>query len=356
MILNKYLIRETLIPFFSVSLVLFSIFLAFILARLLSMASAELIQPSDVFRMAMLKLLISTEILVPVSFYLAIMIGFGRLYSDSEIFVMQSGGMSARQLIQPILVLAFVLALMVGLFSNYARPWIFTEYYKIKAIAETMVDSDRVQQSQFYQFDDSGRTVYIDTIDDLGINLSGIFIHSGTQDEIKVITSPSGYIVKNSRPEYDKLVLKDASIVLKSKGDSDVIASLEYLAVWLPSRNPDPVGRKSKAMDTKDLIKSDKGEDIGELQWRQSMAISVLLLALLAAPLSKSKPRQSRFARMLIAIVLYILYYILLSVSRTEVRQELAMSMWWVPGLLSLLIVTLYVPWVGLWHKLFRQA
>ena len=47
---------------------------------------------------------------------------------------------------------------------------------------------------------------------------------------------------------------------------------------------------------------------------------------------------------MLFAISIYAIYFILLDVSRSWVEQGIRTNIWWVPGLLSLVVAALYVP------------
>jgi len=70
-----------------------------------------------------------------------------------------------------------------------------------------------------------------------------------------------------------------------------------------------------------------------------------LLLALLAIPLSRSRPRQGRYARILGAMIIYAVYFNLLDVSRTWVEQGTASTIWWAPGALAALVALLYFPW-----------
>ncbi len=83
---------------------------------------------------------------------------------------------------------------------------------------------------------------------------------------------------------------------------------------------------------------------IGCFQWRMSTPISALLLALAAIPLSRSRPRQGRYAKMLLAIGIYAIYFNLLDVSRSWVEQGSLSFIWWVPGALALLVARLYLP------------
>jgi len=75
-----------------------------------------------------------------------------------------------------------------------------------------------------------------------------------------------------------------------------------------------------------------------------STPVSALLLALAAIPLSRSRPRQGRYAKMLLALGIYAIYFNLLDVSRSWVEQGSLRYIWWVPGLLGLIVAALYFP------------
>ena len=63
-----------------------------------------------------------------------------------------------------------------------------------------------------------------------------------------------------------------------------------------------------------------------ELQWRFALPISVLMLALLAIPLSHVRPRQGRYSHILPAILIYIVYMNLLFIARNWVERNGARS------------------------------
>jgi lipopolysaccharide export system permease protein len=345
MIIDHYLRREISVPFLAVSTVLVSIFITFSLTRFLMDANASLLHPAELLQLTALKSLISLEMLLPLSLYLAILIGLGRLHSDSEIYAMRASGISEMRVLKPIIGVAILLAILIGLFSIFVRPWAYGMAYEIKARAEAATEVDRIRPARFYSFKDSGRTVFVKTVSGQGEQLEEVFIRSSKNGDLQVITATSGQLKYHVRPDFHQLILNDASVYKRVADGPDVFAELGSFAIWLPAGEPPPVGYKTKSSEIFKLRLSTDNTDKAEFQWRLSTPLSALLLALLAIPLSRSRPRQGQYARMLGALIIYAVYFNLLDVSKTWVEQGTSESIWWAPGLLALLVVILYLPW-----------
>lgn len=345
MIIDRYIVREVVRPFLVTSLLLLTIFTTFSLARFLVDANAGLLKMAEVAQLTALKALISMEVLVPLSFYLAVMIGLGRLHSDSEIYAMRSSGISERRTLIPIMRLAFALALLVGGFSIVVRPWAYVQSYHIKAIAEASMEVDRIESSRFYVFDDEDRAVYVERISDDDRNLEGVFVRTRHGDDLQVITSATGKFEYLARPLFHRITLTDASVFKRVQDGPDLFGHFGTFTLWLPVRKVEQVEPNPESTITSILKHSTVADERAEYQWRLSTPVSTLLLALLAIPISRSRPRKGRYARMLLALVVYALYFSLLDISRSWVQQSLADTIWWVPGLLGLGVLALYVPW-----------
>jgi lipopolysaccharide export system permease protein len=92
------------------------------------------------------------------------------------------------------------------------------------------------------------------------------------------------------------------------------------------------------------LVRSSDPKDVAELQWRLAMPVSVIVLLLLAVPLSKSSPRQGRYGRLVVAILLFVIYYNLLATAKYWVgvgKGPTSIGLWWVPVLPVLLTMLL---------------
>ena len=136
MIIDRYLIREVVQPLLAICTALLATFITFSLSRFLVDADAGLLQPIEVAQLTVLKSLISLDVLLPLSLYLAVMTGLGRLYTDSEIYAMRAAGISEIRLLRPIMRLTFTVAIVVALLSGWVRPWAYAQSYVIKARAE----------------------------------------------------------------------------------------------------------------------------------------------------------------------------------------------------------------------------
>lgn len=352
MIIDHYLRREISVPFLTVSTVLVSIFITFSLTRFLMDANAALLAPAEIVQLTVLRSLVSIEVLFPLSLYVAVLIGLGRLHNDSEIYAMRASGISEMRVLRPIFSVAVLLAILIGLFSIFVRPWAYGQSYEIKNRVEAATEVDRIRPARFYSFKESGRTIFIKAVSGKGENLEGIFIRSSKKNDLQVITSTSGRLAYDVRPGFHQLTLSDASVYRRVEDGPDAFAELGSFALWIPAGQPDPVGYKTKSSDTFTLAQSENNKDRAEFQWRISTPFSALLLALLAIPLSRSRPRQGRFARMMGALIIYAVYFNLLDVSKTWVEQGTATTIAWAPGLLALLVAILYVPWKKMARRL----
>jgi len=343
-IIDHYLIREISQPFMAIFSALVVIFITFSLSRFLVAADAGLLQPGEVARLTLLKSIISLDVLLPLSLFLGVMTGLGRLYTDSEIYAMRASGISEASLLRPLMQLALVLAIVVALLSTWARPWAYAQAFAIKAMAEATAETGRIREARFYDFGKNGKTVFIEHIAENGRDLEGIFIRTRKGNDLQVITATKGEFEYFFKPMFHRLKLTDARIMRKVHDSTDLSGQFGNFTLYLPAQSPKPPGYKVKSASTNTLRQSSDPVDRAEFQWRLSTPVSALLLALAAIPLSRSRPRQGRYAKMLLALGIYAVYFNLLDVSRSWVEQGSSPYIWWVPGLLALVVAGLYMP------------
>ncbi len=74
-------------------------------------------------------------------------------------------------------------------------------------------------------------------------------------------------------------------------------------------------------MSTLELWRNRTSWNLSELEWRIGLPVSAAILALLAIPLSFVNPRAGRSLNMVLAIVIYMLYSNMISVTNAWVGQ-----------------------------------
>jgi lipopolysaccharide export system permease protein len=376
LIIDRYLVRQVAMPCFLVAAVLLIIFVGYSLSRFLTQADAGLLNTGEVIRLTLLKALIALEVLLPIALFFGLILGLGTLHNDSEIVAMQASGISESRMIRPVVTLAIPLALVIAVLSIYVRPLAYTQSYQILSIAEASSDIDRIKAGQFYltrktaesdeavlseetalsggkaprseqktrSSGDRERAIFVEKIS-VDQALDRIFIRTRIDKELQIVSAQTGNFIERPQSSYHLLELNHARIFKRVDNGPDLFARIDHFTMNVTNEQPEPPGYKVKSIATAKLALSRKPKDRAEYQWRISTPITTLLLALLAIPLSRSRPRQGRFARLLFAFVIYAAYYNLMGVSETWVKQQVIINIWWVPLLLALVVILSYLPW-----------
>ncbi|MEZ5552642.1 MAG: LPS export ABC transporter permease LptF [Pseudomonadales bacterium] len=336
MIFDRYLLREVATPFLGISAALIVLFVTYSLTRYLSDATDGVLLADAVFLLTLLKGLIALETLLPVALYIALMVALGRLYSDWEVTAFKASGISEGRIIVPVLFLAGVISVGIAAISLWVRPWAYDQLYEIQADAEAFNDLDLLQAGRFHFDDERDRVIFMNARGEEG--LRGLFVRSQQGQDLQVISADRGTFTAFATPDRHRLDLRDAQVFRQAGDGEDLLGYFKEFTLWLPTAIRDPVGPKPKRMSNPELRSSDTPDARAELQWRQSTAVSALLLALLAVPLSRTSPRRGRYAKVMLAVVLYALYYNLIGVARTGVEQQATATLWWAPGLLLVIV------------------
>ena len=345
MILYRYIGRQIAGPMGLIVAVLIILFVTYSLTRFLTDAAAGIMTIGEVATVTGLRGIIALEVLIPISIYIAVVVGLGRLYSDYEMDALRSAGMSRMRVLLPILALASVVAIVVWVFSISLRPWAYQQVYDLEANAQASDELERIKPGQFYHYDEQDRSVFIRDRGAVTGDLEGVFVRTRVADTLEVIASNEGRVREYATPTEHELLLLDARIYRAQREELNLFGEFAEFRLMIPAGEVVPPPYKSKSASTRTLAQSSSPLDQAEFQWRLSTGVSTLLLALLAVPLSHSLPRQGRYAKLMIAVAVYAGYYILIGVARTWVEQGQQPYLWWVPGLLGIGVFMLYAPW-----------
>ncbi len=132
-------------------------------------------------------------------------------------------------------------------------------------------------------------------------------------------------------------------------------AVIEFGEHGIPYRIPDVTNEEPEpsAMRFRDLLAAASVEEVAELQWRVSIPMATFILAILAVPLSRTRPRQGRYGKIAVGLLVFIIYFNLMSAARAWLESgdvPVAVGIWWVHGVMLLFALILLSAQNG-WHR-----
>ncbi len=345
MIIERYLLKELLATLVAVISVLFLIFVSSWFARLLGQVSAGGIQVDVVFLLLSLKSLDALMILSPLALYLAVLLTFGRLYKDSEMAALLACGVSPLRLLRLVFWFSAGFALLVALISLYLAPLANAERFGIQGRMEAMTGLESVAGGQFRQLAGGRLVFYAERLADDGKTMERVFIQGERDGVLNLVVAERAYRIENEEIGGSYLVLEDGHRYEGNPGSGRFrIIEFKEHGILIEARETVLTVSKTVARPTLALLASDHPKDQAELQWRLSMPVSAVLLSLLAVYLSKSSPRQGRYAKFFLGILIYVIYSNLLGVGKAWVEKGQvapALGLWWVHGLVAAVLVVL---------------
>lgn len=351
-IIERYIARELLRPFAVVSAIFTGLYGSFVGGRLLAEGVTNTLGLAVMLKLLLLKTLIALEVVMPITLYIAVIVALSRLHRDQEINVLRSAGVSDHRIVYAVLIFVIPVGIVSGALSIHVRPWAYKESYSLNALAESELNTDRIQAGRFYGSEGSGRVIYIQTKDDTGKQMKDIFQYKRETDKGEIIIAREAQQqtpVAGERPQihlYDGVIYHLARSPMEGK---DTVTRFEKLVYFTDNKTVSELNRK--ATPTAALSKSERPKDIAEFQWRLSRPLATILLALIAVPLSRASPRQDKSTRTyIVAAGVSAIYYVLSILAQNWVIRGTVGSMpgvWWLPGLMSFIVLFTLFPRLG---------
>lgn len=340
-IIESYISRELLIPFMVVIAILVGLFASFSSARFLAGAVTETLGFAAMIKLVSLKTLIALEVLVPIAFYVSVIIGLGRMNKDHEINVLRAIGISSQRIIFVVLMVSIPVGIISGILSIYVRPWAYAESYILDAQAEAELNTNRFQAGRFYGSEGGGRVVYVGKKNDQDKQMEDIFhfVRKDGNSEIIIAKKAQQHqITDQQRPQIQ--LFEGYIYQFSHKVEKDSIIEFEKLTYFMDTDSV--VNYRRKAATTMQLWDSDKPRDIAELQWRLSRPVATILLALIAVSFIRTTPRQDKSDKTyFIAALVFAAYYNLTGLAQTWVEQGVVGKMpgiWWLYVLMFIVV------------------
>ncbi|MEQ8858152.1 MAG: LptF/LptG family permease [Pseudomonadales bacterium] len=327
--LDRYIIRQVLVPTVLGLALLLLLFTAFTGVQLLRSAALGNMPARDVLSLVIAHDLSALEILVPSAFFAALIMVGCTWHREGEPYALYASGASPDRLSRPLRLLALVVALCVAVLSIYGRPYSYLLRYDISERAANLTSRNMAPQ-RFYRWD-ANFVIQAENIERRQPNLVEVFARAQPEGRPLVLRSEAGQISETDENRLQTLTFidgssyeipPDASIAGQDAVTPDRVTRFERL-VYRVQRPPSDALSKRRARSTMELAGSTEPKDVAEFQWRLCMPLIAFLVALMAIELGRLRPRQSPYARFAVAIVVYALVFNLSSITTSAVENGL---------------------------------
>ncbi len=331
MIIFRYLARELLGSMFAVSLVLLLIIISSRFVGYLAEAAAGGLDAGVLATLMAYRLPGYLELILPLGLFIGILMAYGRLYMESEMIVLSACGLSQRRLVLYTMFSSALVAVVVASFSLYLGPIGVRATEALLAEQRNRTGFETLKPARFHELDQGKGISYAESMSEDKKKLEQVFMAQvGSRgesrveaDELTLLTAASGETVIDSETGYKFLLLKNGRRYIGRPGDMNYqIIRFDSYAQKLPE--PDyavKAKRETDGLSTRALIEQGTIESSAALQWRFSLPVLVLVVALLAVPLSRVQSRQGRYSRMLPAILIYVVYLVSANAARGMIEQ-----------------------------------
>jgi lipopolysaccharide export system permease protein len=333
--IDRYLIREIALSVFAVLLVLAFISLSNKLGLIFIKIAEGRMSAEYVPVLLGLQLLKIVTVLVPLALVLGSVLGLGRIYRDAEMTAMMACGIGPAQIYKAMFSFGIPLILVLAWFSLYGSPWASR---LISELGDRAVRSAALTLSNPGRFRELRRSdplvAYTEAVDTENQRILNVFLHfkENGKDVVTVATAAEQVIDGDTGSRY--LVLIDGVRLDASAGELAArITKFGRFSLLIDEGDPRDAQVDSDEKSFAELWASNRPEDAAELQWRMALPCAALVLLCLTPPLAHSKPRESRFGRIILVALVFFIYANLLAIGKNWVDREvvpLSVGIWWV--------------------------
>lgn len=336
-LLERYLFREMARSWVAVTVVLLAIMLATRFARFLAQAARGQLPEELLFQVAGLSGLQYLIVLTPISLLLAVMMALGRLYRDQEVTALLACGAPLATLYRPVALLAVAIGVLTAVLSVDLGPWAGRTADRLVAEAARNNRYNPFEAGRFNEVAAVNATLYTGQVSDDGSEIGQFFAVQRLDDNRLAIVVAAGGGSQADTVTGERVVTLTDGHRYELRPDSGFdVVGFDRLQVRVPPPEFAELSNKRKLAPSHELRASDALADRAEWAFRIAVPVSVLVLGLLAVPLSHVRPRSGRYSRLIIGVVLYLVYSQMITLGQVWIAQDkmpASLGIWWVHGL-----------------------
>ena len=277
-------------------------------------------------------------LILPLGFFIGLMLVFGRLYVDHEMAVLNSSGVSRIQLGRLLIPLTVVYMAVQTVLMVWVSPWGLRQFEQLTTTQAVRTGFDLVRPKEFIS--SGAYTIYAGSLSDDRKNLKDIFFYQRAEKEDK----PDVMILAKeaTRVQMDN---DTASVVDLLQGRRYEIhqGSPEYTQTEFQSYRLRLENNKEAKFESSDVealpfakLLQNKNDPVisSELGWRIFVPFTLVVALMLAIALCEVSPRQGRYLKLFPALLIFASLIVALMAVKTRASKA-EIGIWAYPAVLA---------------------
>ena len=345
-ILGRYVLREVALAWLVVTGVLLLILLANQVAGVLERAALNQYPQGVVLELIWLGALQNLSLLVPVGLLLGVVLAFGRLYHDSEMAAALACGVAPANIYLSVGLLAGLVASGLAWLTLVLAPEATARALTLRNAAVRAGQFAPIAPGKFRTFGGGSAVVYAEDVNPDG-TLANVFVerNHGPLVEVALAGRARHAVTPDGMTHTITLYNGERFEGVPGSAEFRIVRFAEHV---VPVQVPvlADVVKNLEGQPTFALLDSSDPERRAELHWRIALPTMCIVLALLAVPLARLRPRQGRYARVWLAVVIFFLYVNLISVGKVWIARGTIpefLGLWWTHAAVVLLALMVIV-------------
>jgi len=308
----------------AVFVALFAIMMTTQLIRLLGQAAAGATASEAVVALLGFSALNYLPVLLSLTLFVSILLSLSRSYRDSEMVIWFSAGVPLTAWVRPVLRFSAPIVLAIAVLSLFLSPWAISKRSEYQKRMDNRNDVARVSPGAFKESARGDRVFFVESVAgvaDEEDRVGNVFISSMQNGRQGVIAASQGHT--EMAENGDKFIVLTNGRRYEAAAGTTAYRVMEFSRYSVRMETAESLGvvPTTKSLATWDLLHDTSAANLGELLWRIGVPLSALTLALLAIPLSFVNPRAGRTNNLLFALLTFMIYSNLLSISQAWVAQ-----------------------------------
>lgn len=321
-IINRSFITEVLRTALAVTFVIVSIFLVLRVMGFLSQAAEGLIPVGGVFSLVLLKMVSYLDVMLPLMFYIALIMVLNRWYSDHEMAVLASAGVGLAHFLRPIGVLILTLGGLVAFFSFYLTPLSLAKGYALEQGYRQSNEVSGVVTGRFVEAKAGNGVYFVEDYNRASGDYENVFVYRASFEREGVVVARTAYRTEDEKTDDQFLVLVNGSRYEGVPGSPEYrVVDFEKYAVRIEPKNRPANYLPIRARPNNELRNSDQANFRSEWYWRVAKIFTLPVLAIFALALSHVDSRRGRSTGMVLAFLVYLTYSNMLGYAVAMVKK-----------------------------------